>query len=249
MNILQIYKPISKLLSVLLLGMFFVSCENDQSPGVEYMPDMYRSPAIEPFVDYVFVDSMTSRLPPEHSIPKGYLPYPYENTLEGYEKAGKELKIPFPVTEKVLQDGEVLYSHFCAHCHGEKGDGKGTIKNPIYSAVPSYSGTTKNRRGGRSMSELEAGHIYHTIMYGLNAMGPHATLIREMDRWKIVAYVQTLQGKDVLENAEMADKSSESVGEEKDSVSTGSVDEADSGIEGREQSAVGDAVADTTASN
>ena len=48
------------------------------------------------------------------------------------------------------------------------------------------------------MKDLKAGHIYHTIMYGLNAMGPHSSLIREQDRWKIVAYVQTLQGKDPI---------------------------------------------------
>ena len=51
------------------------------------------------------------------------------------------------------------------------------------------------------MKELTEGHIYHTIMYGLNAMGPHSSLIREQDRWKIVAYVQTLQGKDPLNPA------------------------------------------------
>ena len=50
------------------------------------------------------------------------------------------------------------------------------------------------------MSELSEGHIYHAIMFGLNAMGPHSSLIRESDRWKIVAYVQTIQGKDPLAN-------------------------------------------------
>lgn len=48
------------------------------------------------------------------------------------------------------------------------------------------------------MKDLKEGHIYQAIMYGLNAMGPHSSLIREQDRWKIVAYVQTLQGKDPL---------------------------------------------------
>lgn len=48
------------------------------------------------------------------------------------------------------------------------------------------------------MKQLTEGHIYHTIMYGLNSMGPHSSLIREQDRWKIVAYVQTLQGKDPI---------------------------------------------------
>lgn len=159
------------------------------------MPDMYRSPALEPFVDYVYMDSMTSRTPPVGSIPRGYMTYPFENTNDGFEMAGEKLKNPYKPTDKILKEGQVLYTSFCAHCHGAKGDGAGSIVNPIYGGVPSYASDVPNRRGNRAMKDLKGGHIYHTIMYGLNAMGPHATLIREEDRWKIVSYVQTLQGK------------------------------------------------------
>ena len=62
--------------SVVLLG----SCvSNEDSAGLEYMPDMYRSPAIEPYVDYGQIkgrenDSLTmiqSALTPPH----GTIPY------------------------------------------------------------------------------------------------------------------------------------------------------------------------------
>jgi hypothetical protein len=43
------------------------------------------------------------------------------------------------------------------------------------------------------MSELTAGHLYHAITFGLNAMGPHASQITENERWQIVLYVQELQ--------------------------------------------------------
>ena len=43
------------------------------------------------------------------------------------------------------------------------------------------------------MSELKEGHIYHAIYYGLNAMGPHNSLVNEEERWLITAYVQELQ--------------------------------------------------------
>ena len=95
-----------------------------------------------------------------------------------------------------MKEGKELYSYFCQHCHGKKGDGKGSITHPVYGAVPSYSDQTANRRGGRSMSQLRAGHIYHTIMFGLNAMGPHGSQINHEERWKIVHYVQSLQGND-----------------------------------------------------
>lgn len=191
-------------------AMFLTACADSQSPGVEYMPDMYRSPAIEVYVDYEFPDSSTSLKAPVNSIPRGYKPYAYPNTNEGYELAGQQLRNPLDLTEKSIKEGKKLYESFCAHCHGKKGLGKGSIQNAIYGAVPSYADETPNRRGNRSMSQLAEGHIYHTIMYGLNAMGPHSSLIREKDRWKIVAYVQTLQGKDPLKKEEMASNEEDS---------------------------------------
>lgn len=193
-----IKNTITALFAGTILSMMFVACADSNSPGVEYMPDMYRSPAIETYVDYNFPDSATSLQAPVNSIPRGYVPYAYENTAEGNELAGQNLKNPLNLTERDIAQGKVLYTSFCAHCHGKKGQGKGSITNAIYGAVPSYIDETPNRRGNRAMINLEEGHIYHTIMYGLNAMGPHSSLIRQQDRWKIVAYVQTLQGKDPL---------------------------------------------------
>ena len=47
------------------------------------------------------------------------------------------------------------------------------------------------------MKELKEGHIFHAITYGIEgkAMGPHASQITELERWKIVYYVQ-----EVLQN-------------------------------------------------
>ncbi len=196
---------IKTLFTAVIASLVLVACKDKNSPGVEYMPDMYRSPAIEVYVDYEHPDSATARLAPVNSIPRGYKPYPYPNTNEGYELAGEKLSTPLNLTEKTIKDGKKLYTSFCAHCHGKEGKGKGSIKNAIYGAVPSYSDETPNRRGNRSMNRLSEGHIYHTIMFGLNAMGPHSSLIRENDRWKIVAYVQTLQGKDPLAKEESID--------------------------------------------
>jgi len=43
------------------------------------------------------------------------------------------------------------------------------------------------------MSELKAGHIFHSITYGVNAMGPHSSQLSEDERWKLVMHVQKLQ--------------------------------------------------------
>ena len=40
-------------ISLFFIIFLLVGCiENKDSSGLEYMPDMYRSPAIEPYVDY-----------------------------------------------------------------------------------------------------------------------------------------------------------------------------------------------------
>lgn len=186
-------------------SMLLASCADPNSPGIEFMPDMYRSPAIEAYVDYEYPDSQTSRLPVVNTIPRGYSPFPFENCLDGYLEAGNKMRIPFRVTDEILGKGGQLFASFCQHCHGPKGEGNGSITHPVYSAIPSYADQAKTRRGGMSMSELKAGHIYHTITYGLNAMGPHASQLTENERWLIVAYVESLQGKGLVQiNSEAA---------------------------------------------
>jgi hypothetical protein len=48
------FKAIAKVLMLFAVGMTVMSsCVSDpDSSGLEYMPDMYRSPAVEPYVDY-----------------------------------------------------------------------------------------------------------------------------------------------------------------------------------------------------
>jgi len=201
---------LTSVFSLVMITLVLLGC-NPEGPGIEYMPDMYRSPAIDVYVDnneYGNTDIKSVREPVFGTIPVGFKPFGIPNTLEGYEAAGGSLTNPFEASEANLADGKVLYGFMCKHCHGAKGDGKGSITNPVYGAVPSYSDKLPSRRGGRSMSELKPGHIYHTIYYGLNAMGPHASLISDTERWKIVLYVQTLQGNDKVTNADVVAESS-----------------------------------------
>lgn len=58
-------------------GLLFSCDMNPDSPGLEYMPDMYRSPAIEPYVDYGWIKEETdvdltkqesAKHPPIHTV-------------------------------------------------------------------------------------------------------------------------------------------------------------------------------------
>jgi len=169
---------------------FLSSCGGDSSPGYEFMPNMYRSPSLETYGENA-ITGMNAMLPVEGTIARGYLStFNYDGTLEGYLAAGNSAVNTVENNEKNRKDGKALYGMFCEHCHGATGAGDGTIKHAIYSAVPHYNDGKLKRRAGVPMNELKAGHIFHAITYGLNAMGPHATQINEEERWKITLYVQ-----------------------------------------------------------
>ena len=180
----------SALLITLVVTM--VSCGDPQSPGVEYMPDMYRTPALEPYAGNSFYsDSMEARLPAEGSIPRGmnYLPYGISNDTAGYGLAGRILKNPLPASEEVLAEGKVIYTKFCVHCHGKEGMGDGaTVTAGGHPPPPAYNSA--------SLKNLPEGKMFHSITYGKNLMGSHASQLNNEERWKVIRYVQTLQNPD-----------------------------------------------------
>ena len=168
----------------------FTSCgkKDVNSPGFEFMPDMYRSPSLEVYGTRVIDgDTVTAfqYLPVKGTIARGYMPYVYPNTPEGYEQAGLYLKNPLAYSEAVEKQGEELYGKYCVHCHGASGAGDGKVGGKLPGAPPSYSGPLKN---------LPEGKIFHSITYGKGLMGNHASILTQDERWKLVYYVQKLQG-------------------------------------------------------
>lgn len=173
---------------------------DEQSPGYEYMPDMYRSPAVEAYVDYGEVRDtlrpeisqvISARLPVAGTVPMtdsaiDDLPYTIPNTMAGYEQAGEVLKSPFPMSDQIIAEGQEIYINFCSQCHGEAGAGDGlVVTNGGHPAPNAYDGPLK---------DLPEGKMFHTLTYGKGAMGSHASQLTKTERWKVVAYVKTLQG-------------------------------------------------------
>ncbi len=174
-------------------AVFLSSCSKDPSkPGLEFMPDMYRSPSYETYSpNDMFSDSLSALEPVEGSIPRGYAFFNYPSSNEGYEAAGRDLTNPFERNEINLEEGKYLYDNFCMHCHGENGGGDGSlIATGKFPPPPSYISGVSSRGG--TMSELSDGKIYHTITYGINLMGPHASQLNPEERWKITLYVREL---------------------------------------------------------
>jgi mono/diheme cytochrome c family protein len=188
------YRTIKFAFATALTGLVlagFTSCgkRDENSPGVEFMPDMYRSPSLEYYQTHM-VDGqveMNAKQPVKGTVARGFLPYAYENTAEGYDRAGQFLKNPLTAKtrEEYEKEGEVLYGKFCVHCHGSSGAGDGKVGQKLPGAPPAYNGTLKN---------LPEGKIFHSITYGKGLMGQHASQLTQEERWKLVYYVQKLQG-------------------------------------------------------
>jgi mono/diheme cytochrome c family protein len=149
---------------------------------------MYESPSYETYVGYdtdVFEGGQEAKLPVEGTVSRGWMPYDYENTTEGLAKAKAELKNPIPYTEDNLNKGKELYTIYCAICHGDKGDGKGTLaEREKILGIPAYNDQ------GRAITE---GSVYHVMYYGLNTMGSYASQTDEEERWQIDHYVMDLK--------------------------------------------------------
>ena len=180
-------RKINTIFTFLLLALLLYSCSNDPThPGYEYMPDMYRSASYETYSpNTVFEDGMTARMPVSGTVPRGFLPFTYPNTIEGYEAAGRELQNPIPPTEANFVEGERLYNIYCVYCHGADGTGNGImVQNGKFPPPPAYNGPLK---------DLPMGKAYWTVTYGKNLMGSHASQILPDDRWRILLHVQKLQ--------------------------------------------------------
>ncbi|TAF67761.1 MAG: cytochrome c [Cytophagales bacterium] len=215
------------LFSLILLTL--ASCGKDpNNPGLEYAPQMYVSKAYEPYVQVEGVKNkfnafgINMRVPAPNTIARRNYKTQFSDSTgkmvsedlmlynihpDSLLLAEKILKNPIPLTEAVLKDGEVLYNRFCEHCHGAAGDGKGKVAD-IYKGVTNYAGVTKNN-----------GHIYHVITFGKGRMWPHGSQISPEERWKIVHYVNKLQGgPPVEEQAKEKDDKKKDAAETKDAA-------------------------------
>lgn len=164
------------------------SCKrnNPDSSGVEYMPDMYRSPSYEDnSSNPLFADSMTDRLPAPGSVPVGFTPDPFPNTPEGWTNAAQYWKDPFPATPEIIAQGKAVFEIYCIHCHGASGMGDGKVAAKLPGPPPPYSGP--------QLRNITEGEMYQTLEYGKGLMGSHASQLTVEERCKVIRYVQTLQ--------------------------------------------------------
>jgi mono/diheme cytochrome c family protein len=214
------------LATVVLSAFTFTGCVGDSdSAGLEYMPDMYRSPAIEPYVDYAEIrgrekSGLKIRLS-AMTPPLGTIPYYGTNSEE------VTLMLPYfrnPSSEFWITHG---LRDFKFSSQNEYELAKEDTQNPlvltpqntekilkegkeIYSSKCMHCHGEKGDGNGPMVvsqayngvpnyadrSTLSNGQIFYSIYYGKGSMGAHGSMLDKKEIWTLVHYVRKLQNKD-----------------------------------------------------
>lgn len=178
-------KIIFQALWVLLIA-GLASCDRDKNTtGYIFYPDMAYSRSYETYSPSpVFEDGYSMRDPAEGTVPRNAIPYPYQKTDEDRLLAAKNLINPVNLDAEVIERGKKMYEVYCQICHGQQGDGKGSLFTSGKYIYPPASLLSEKMTGASE------GDIFHVITVGHGIMSAHGTMIRTEDRWKISMYVK-----------------------------------------------------------
>lgn len=148
-----------------------LACARDpKQPGFEIamLTDMAHTAAVKAFTSPM-------RMPPAGTVP-------HEAILESPDGKAN----PLAVTPETVVRGKFVYENNCLICHGTQGDGDG----PLIPKYPNPPPLSSQRVLGLSSAEL-----FRIITTGKGEMASYAAQVTSLDRWKVVMYVETLQGK------------------------------------------------------
>ncbi len=85
-----------------------------------------------------------------------------------------------------IEQGKAGYKNYCAQCHGEHFDGKGTV-GQSFAPLPADLRSEKVQRASE-------GALFKEISYGIpdGRQPALATTIRIKERWQIIAFIKSL---------------------------------------------------------
>jgi mono/diheme cytochrome c family protein len=145
-----------------------------RAAGFPWSIDMFRGQAVQPMAHSPRV------------MPPGTLAVDGEPPMTR-EQASAKLHNPLKPDATVLAAGKSLFETNCAVCHGRDARGNGTVRFLL--RVPPAdltAGVTAQRTDG---------YIYATIRNGSIVMPALADAMSARERWEVVLYLRSLQGK------------------------------------------------------
>jgi len=169
-----------------------------RTPGKVYMPDMANSRAYETYsANPVFADGRTSQGPVAGTDKRGE-EYPVHIEMD---KAGdtvnyfasRSLPNPFDSLDaEQMKETERLYLINCGICHGAKLDGNGPLWKDGDGPYPAKPASLV---GDAKYESMPAGQMFYSITFGKNLMGSYASQLTAKQRWQVITYIKSKQGK------------------------------------------------------
>ncbi len=161
-------------------------------PFIEFLNGMAAQPKGRTQMTYgraLGEDLRVDRNPVEGTVHRDYMPVSLPdrgNTIEDAKAVGETLVSPVPLTMESLARGRERYDVFCIACHGQRGEGDGSVTGPNrFPAPPSLH--TDEARG------YTDGAMFYILTRGVGKMPPYADKLSPEDRWKVVQYVRAMQ--------------------------------------------------------
>ena len=177
--------PSAKLLVFVLASGLAACGASGEKTQMAFMPDMLVSVPYDAYdANPATASGQTLMLPPEGTIPVGWIPFPYGPGEEEAIRAGEELVNPVEPSPEALARGKKVFETMCFVCHGPGGQGDG----PIIGRFPNPASLLADH--ARSYPD---GRIFHVITWGQGLMPSHAVQILPEDRWRVILYVRQLQ--------------------------------------------------------
>jgi mono/diheme cytochrome c family protein len=102
-------------------------------------------------------------------------------------EAAKGEKNPVSLDAAALRDASKIFSERCAHCHGEKGDGKRPRGSMYF-----YFTQPANFTESKIMDAMTDGEIFWKITTGNRPMPSYKDSLTDEERWELVDFLRTL---------------------------------------------------------
>ena len=169
-----------------------------RTPGTVYMPDMAYSRAYETYsTNPVFADGRTSQGPVAGTVKRGD-DYPVHIEMDKVGDttnyfASRSLQNPIAsLNADQMKEAERIYLINCGICHGAKLDGNGPLWKDGDGPYPSKPATLV---GDAKYEAMPDGQMFYSLTFGKNLMGSYASQLTAKQRWEVITYIKTKQGK------------------------------------------------------
>ena len=219
-------KSFLRIVGMLSVSVFVLSActSNADSPGLEYMPDMYRSPAVEAYVDYGEVRGrideskktrLTAMTPPAFAIPYVGTDSTEVRLMMPYARLANE---SFKASHGMYSDVLTKEDHYTAAAaygnmiplnalNAEAVLSKG---KELFTAMCQHCHGEKGDGNGPMVTSgayngvpnyadrasLSDGQMFYSIYFGKGMMGAHRSLLNKKEIWTVIHYIRSLQSPD-----------------------------------------------------